>query len=123
VVGRLRIRTTGFLIFTAKYFSLVRVSQDIKRPDVQDIDNATAFQLLKVWAPFAAQTGTYELNGNILRLSILVAKNQSLEGQTRVQRIKLSGKTLLMQPYVDGNGAPLSKPVSLTLTRVEETAQ
>lgn len=109
----------GFLMITGKHFSLVRESQDIQRIDVSDVDNATAHQLLKMWGPFAAQFGTYELKGDIMTLNILVAKNPSLMGQKRVQRVKVDGDTLMMEPYIDSAGKPQSKPIVLKFTRVE----
>ena len=109
----------GFIIYTAKYFSVVTEAQDIKRPDVTDVDNATAQQLLAMWGPFAAQFGTYEVKGDLLTLNILVAKNPSLMGTKQVQRFKVDGNTLTTEPFRDPGGTPLSKPISLKLTRVE----
>lgn len=109
----------GFIIYTAKHFALVREVQDIKRPDVRDVDHATAQQLLAVWAPFAAQFGTYEVKGDVLTLNILVAKNPSLMGTKQIQRFKVDGNTLTTEPFLDPGGMPLSKPVTLKLARVE----
>jgi hypothetical protein len=109
----------GFIIYTAKYFSVVTVAQDIKRPDVPDVDHATAQQLLAMWGPFAAQFGKYEVKGDVLTLNILVAKNPSLMGTKQIQRFRLDRNTLTTEPFRDPGGTPLSKPISLKLARVE----
>ena len=109
----------GFIIFTAKHYAGIRVAQDIKRPTVDDLDTATAEQLLAVWGPFVAQFGTYEIKGDQLMQQVLVAKDPRNMGQRGVRRFKIEGNTLSTWAAIDPSGDPLSKPNELKWTRVE----
>jgi hypothetical protein len=109
----------GYLIFSEKHFALIREAQDIRRPDVPDVDNATAQQLLAMWGPFAAQFGTYEINGDVLALTLLVAKNPGQMNTHEFQRLRLEENTLTTEPLRDASGKPLAKPIRLKMIRVE----
>lgn len=109
----------GFIIFTAKHYATIRVAQDIKRPTVDDLDTATAQQLLAVWGPFVAQFGTYEIKGDQLILHTLVAKDPRNVGQRGVRQFGIDGNTLSTWPATDSTGNPLSKPGEVKWTRVE----
>ena len=109
----------GFVIYTAKHYAAIRVAQDIKRPTVDDLDTATAQQLLSVWGPFVAQFGTYEIKGDQLMQQILVAKDPRNTGQRLVRHFKVEGNALSTWAAIDPSGDPLSKPNELKFTRVE----
>ena len=109
----------GYIVFTAKHFALVREAQDIKRPDVRDVDNATAQQLLAMWGPFAAHFGTYEVKGDVVALTLLVAKNPSQMNTQQFQRLRLQANTLMTEPLRDASGTPLAKPIRMKMVRVE----
>src|SRR5690349_8736482 len=70
--GRTSHPQPGYWIFTARHFAMVMETRDdVKRSDVADPDSATARELLASWGPFAAQFGTYEIQGEVLTLHIL----------------------------------------------------
>src|ERR1700692_2043137 len=57
----------GLYLFTSKYYSIVIVNSDQPRPPVpQDTTNVSAADLNAVYgAPFAANSGTYEIEGGM----------------------------------------------------------
>jgi hypothetical protein len=109
----------GYIIYTAKHFAVVREAQDIKRPDVADVDKATAEQLLAMWGPFAAQFGTYAIQGDRMTMKILVAKNPSQVNNESVRRVRIQGNILVTEPYAGPDGKPLAKPIGLKMIRIE----
>src|SRR5260370_32115695 len=52
----------GFYMFTKKHYSTVAVISDKTRPQMQDLQKATADELRAMWEPFVANTGTYEIS-------------------------------------------------------------
>lgn len=109
----------GYIFFTDSHYAIVREAQDIKRPSVTDFDNATPQELVAMWGPFVAQTGTYTLDGNLLSLTILVAKNKEKETTKEIQRVKVDGNTMMIWPAADAAGSALAKSIALRLVRAE----
>jgi hypothetical protein len=64
---------TGFVLFTATHYSIVR--SDTDRPDFKDQSKVTPEEALVVWGALQTQSGTYEISGNKLTTHILVSKN------------------------------------------------
>lgn len=107
----------GFHIYTAGYYAAVRESGVPPRPDVRDIDKATASELLAVYGPFVAQLGTYKVVGDRLILTALVEKNPSnMAGRSEQRRFRIEGNTLITEPVerVQGN-----RQITLKMVRVE----
>lgn len=111
----------GYIIYTDKYFAIVREAQDIKRPEVTDFDKATPEQLVAMWGPFVAQFGTYDIERDVLTMRILVSKNKVKMEHAAVERFsfKLDGNTMTTEPFLDAEGMPQAKPIGLKLLRVE----
>ena len=97
----------GYIIFTEKHFSVVREAQDIQRPEVTDFEKATPEQLVAMWGPFVAQFGTYEIKGDVLTLTIMVAKNKGKANLKQIERFKLEGNTLITEPKISQFLKPL----------------
>ena len=111
-------------IYTAKYYSLIRVNGTTARPDLpEDPTKATAAQLLANWGPsgFAAQAGTYELAGGKLTTRALVARGTRpmAAGAFSTSSYKLDGKTLTITQERGFNGKPVENPTTWKLTRIE----
>src|SRR5438067_11005310 len=73
----------GLYLFTGKYFSLMMVNGDQPRPihpTLPEVPKATAQEILTVYGPFVANTGTYEINGGELTMRPMVSKNPELMG-------------------------------------------
>ena len=109
-------------IFTAKHYSLIRINGTTARPDMPQgqQEKATAAQLLAVWGPLTAQSGTYEVAGGKLTTRPLVAKNTfaMASGAFSTSSYKLDGKTLTITAERNAAG-PVANPTTWTLTRIE----
>jgi hypothetical protein len=111
----------GLYIFTAKHYSIVRVSAAKPRPDVPaDIEKATADELRAAWDPFAANAGTYEVAGGNLTTRPMVAKNPGVmkTGSFTVSSFKVEGNTLSVTESRNQDG-PIANPTTRKLTRIE----
>jgi hypothetical protein len=108
-------------IFTARYFSIVRVTSSDPRPQFNDLNNITAEEALAVYGPLQAQAGTYAImDGNLTALS-LVAKNpdaMSAESKPDVYTFTLQEDHLTLVQRFARNQS-LANPVTFQLTRVE----
>ena len=109
-------------IFTAKHYSIIRVNGTTPRPDMPQgqQDTATAAQLLAVWGPLTAQSGTYEVANGKLTTRPLVAKNTfaMASGVFATASYKLDGNTLTITPERNQTG-PVANPTTWKLTRIE----
>jgi hypothetical protein len=73
----------GLYLFTDRYFSIMMVMGDQPRPihpTLPEVPKATAQEILAVYGPYVANTGTYEINGDVLILHPIVSKNPELMG-------------------------------------------
>jgi len=108
----------GFHVYTPKYFAVVRESGTPPRAALDNLDTATAAQLLAAWGPFVAQVGTYEMSGDLVTERVLVAKdvaNMQSRGAGVVRRYRLEGNTMTIEPSREGGG----RNATLKLIRVE----
>jgi hypothetical protein len=109
----------GILIFTEKYFSLVRIDGETPRPDLTtsstDADHLAALDRL------LAQSGTYEISGTTLIRHRIVAgvPNNMHPGDRNTASFKLEGKTLVITQLNNAKGQPLANPTTTKYTRVE----
>jgi hypothetical protein len=110
----------GLQIFTGNHYSLMFVNSDQPRTALQDSSKATAAELLAVWGPFTAASGTYEISGSTLTCRPDVAKNPQVmaPGVVYVYSFKLEGKTLTVTDVSRASG-PASNPLTITYTRIE----
>ncbi len=111
----------GLQIFTGNHYSLMFVNSDQPRTALQDQSKATAAELLTVWGPFTAASGTYEISGSTLICRPDVAKNPQVmaPGAERTYSFKLDeGNTLTTTEVRNGNG-PVANPTTITYTRIE----
>src|SRR5947208_13361918 len=59
----------GLYLFTGKYFSIMMVMGDHPRPihpTLPEVPKATAQEILAVYGPYVANSGTYEIHGDEL---------------------------------------------------------
>ena len=73
----------GLLIFTKRHYSLVTVDGFTARPEWSN-SNPTPEELAKVWTPFTANAGTYEIKDSTLSCTPSVAKNPSVMAGTPI---------------------------------------
>jgi hypothetical protein len=111
----------GLYLFTARHYSILRVTSPEPRPGFADPANITGAEALAVWTPLQAQSGTYEMVGGSLNLMPTVAKNPGVMRADRkpdVYTFTLQGDTLTLTQTADGIGQ-VSNPPTLRLKRVE----
>ena len=105
----------GFHIYTARHYAIIRETGVPPRMPAP-IDNASAAQLMAAYGPFVAQFGTYELSGERMSETILIAKNPELAGQSSVRQFQFEGNTLVTEPIERTPGA---RSITLKMVRVE----
>lgn len=105
----------GFHVYTDGYFAAVRESDVPPRP-AAPADNATAAQLLATYGPFVAQFGTYEVAGDMITETVLVAKNVEAAGRSNTRRFRIEGNTLITEPV---RRTPGTRAITLKFIRVE----
>jgi hypothetical protein len=82
---------------------------------------ASADQLRKVWGPFVAEAGTFEMSGtDVITMRATVAKNPAAmrDGASTVYTYRRQGDTLVLTEVRTPAG-PSARPITVTLTRVE----
>ena len=116
----------GLYLFTGKYFSITMVMGDHPRPihpTLPEVPKATAQEILAVYGPYVANTGTYEVNGGALIMHPLVSKNPELMGGSVTYSFEIQGNSLTLKMVKMSMGAsvppPAVPPAIWTLTRVE----
>ena len=107
-------------VITAKHYSRVEIHGPGPRPNVTDATKATADELRQAWGPVIAEAGSYEVQGNVIRMRPVVAKNQSAmaPGVVLENTYRLAGDTLWMTLRRDVRGV-VSNPPTIKLVRVE----
>jgi hypothetical protein len=68
-------------LFTPTHYSMVLAATN--RPDVADTSKATADELRAVWGPLVANSGTYEVSGDLITIHPLVANSRRDEARRK----------------------------------------
>jgi Lipocalin-like domain len=116
----------GLYLFTGKYFSIMMVMGDRPRPihpTLPEVPKATVQEILAVYGPYVANTGTYEINGDALIMHPIVSKNPELMGGSVIYSFEIHGNSLtlkMMKMIMGASVPPPPLPQAIwTLTRVE----
>lgn len=106
-------------IFTRKYYSMMRASSG--RPDIADTNKATADELRATWGPLVANSGVYDVSGDLITIHPVVAKIPVVmrPGANEVYRFQIEGKTLRLTQVRNARGAAVQGAQPVTLVRVE----
>jgi len=107
-------------IFTKKHYSMVRVPSKDARPNL-DASKATADELRKVFVDdFIANSGTYDVKGNLLTIRPHVAKSPAFmqPGNYQTYTVKFDGEFLTLTLHSTNDG-PAQNPFTVKLKRVE----
>jgi hypothetical protein len=85
----------GVLLFTGRFYSYTLVTGDQPRPSLPP-GVASATDLLRVWNPFSANAGTFEVSGDRMIRRPIVAKNPETmaSGAYNEYTFRLSADTL-----------------------------
>jgi hypothetical protein len=107
-------------IITARHYSRVQVEAEGPRPALVNVAKASADELRATWGPFVGEAGTYEIEGNLMTMRPIAAKNPAamMHGAFSTWSFKLTGDTLLVTAERNQNG-PIANPVTVKAVRVE----
>jgi hypothetical protein len=108
-------------VFTKKHYSIIYVASTSPRPEITDLNAATAEELRKVFVDdFIANAGTYEFKGGKLTTRPFVAKSPTAmkAGSFTTFSVKFSGNTMTLVSEANQNG-PAANPTTTKLRRVE----
>jgi hypothetical protein len=111
----------GLYIFTARHYSIETVTSDGPRPELPE-QGATDKQRSDAFGPpFTANAGTYEIKGNELIDTVIVAKNPNImrTGALQTFTFKMEGKNTLWLTQKANQNGPVTNPPTVKLTRVE----
>jgi hypothetical protein len=109
----------GIRLFKDGYTSFVRVSGTGPRPALPDA-TGTAEQLLAVWGPFTAVTGTFEVSGQTITERTLVGKapgQMGVAGTFNTITYRVSGDSLWLSLTASQAG-PVANPNRILHLRV-----
>lgn len=108
-------------LFTKKHYSIIYVSGDAPRPEMDDLSKATAEELRKVFVEsFIANAGTYEMKAGKITLRPMVAKSPGFmkAGTFTTSSVKIDGNSMTLVSESSNNG-PSANPSTVKLKRVE----
>ena len=107
-------------IITAKHYSRVEVQADGPRATLADPATATADELRAAWGPFFGEAGTYEIDGNVITMHPIAAKDPAAMKPDAFSTwsYKLEGDTLWVTAQKN-QGGPIAHPVTVKAIRVE----
>jgi hypothetical protein len=107
-------------VITAKHYSRVEIHATGPRPSVTDATKATADELRQAWGPVIAEAGSYELQGDVMRMRPVVAKNSAAmaPGVVLENTYRLVGDTLWLTMRRGLRGVEVNPP-TIKLVRVE----
>jgi hypothetical protein len=96
------------------------VDSDQPRTQIRAGGKAADAELLAMWRPFVAASGTYEVSGNTLTCRALIAKNPDVmePGNFAVYTFRIEGNTLTMTDTRNAAGTAAS-PRTFTYVRLE----
>jgi hypothetical protein len=113
----------GLYVFTRQHYSIVTVNGTTARKaaaaprDPAKLTDAEKIAQYELWNPFTANSGTYQVKGNTLTTTPLVAKNPGVMGTPATREFTIDGKTLtLIQKSAAGQPASETRT---KLTRLE----
>ena len=116
----------GLYLFTGKYFSIIMVTGNTPRPihpTLPEVPKASVQEILGVYGPLVANTGTYEIDGDALIMHPMVSKNPELMGGSVIYSFKIQANSLTLKMVKMVMGASVPPPpvpqAIWTLARVE----
>ena len=108
----------GLLLFTGRFYSYTLVTGDQPRPELPSGVVTTA-DLLRVWNPFSANAGTFEVSGETMIRRPMVAKNPDTmaPGAYNEYTFRISADTLWVTTVGTESG-PARNPTTVRYTRL-----
>ena len=108
----------GLLLFAGSYYSYTLVTGDAPRPDLPSGVVTTA-DLLRVWNPFSANAGAFEVSGDTMIRRPIVAKNPDAmaPGAYNEYTFRLSADSLWVTT-VGTEAGPARNPTTVKYVRM-----
>lgn len=109
----------GLYIFTPTHYSMVLAGTE--RPDIADANKATADELRSMWGFLLANSGTYDITGDLITIHPIAAKSPVVmkPGATEVYRFHIDGKTMTLQQVRNARGVTVENAEVRKFVRVE----
>jgi hypothetical protein len=109
----------GVYIFTGKHYSIMFATTN--RPQIDDTGKATADELRAMWGPMAANSGAYEVSGNLVTIRPIVAKIPVVmkPGANEVYAFHIEGNTLSFTQQRNARGVAVQGAATTRLMRAE----
>jgi hypothetical protein len=90
----------GLMFITGNHYSLTWVQGFKARPDLSE--NATPEEQAKVWGPFTANAGTYQIKHSTLSYTPIVAKNPAvMSGRTNTLGFRIKADSMWLTNKAD----------------------
>ena len=114
-------KTVGLAIFSESHYSIMVFDAETERPDVADVSKATADEMRGLWAGWVANTGTYDVNGDLVTIHPTGAKIPVVmkSGANEVYRYKIDGNTLTWTQQRNARGVAVPNGTSYKFNREE----
>jgi len=112
-------QVNGLFIFTRTHYSMMMAAAD--RPDLVDMNAASADQLRAVFDPVAANSGTYDVAGDLVTIHPVAAKFPVVmkPGATEVYAFRIEGNALSFTQRRNARGVEVQNAMPRRLVRVE----
>ncbi len=119
--GENRVAVVGVAIFTDTYYSIMYFQAAPERPDITDVSKATADEMRALWGGWVANTGTYEINADLVTIHPTGAKNPVVmkPGANEVYRFRVDGNTLSWTQQRNARGVTVTNAATTTFVRAE----
>jgi len=108
----------GIFIVTSRYYSMQAVTSDAPRREIP-LQHSTAGEYAVAFRNFAADTGTYDIDGNELTFKPIVAKTPRVMNSSQVDTFKMEGTDTLWLIQKTNERGAVENPVTIKLTRVD----
>ena len=111
-------QTAGLYIFTGTHYSMMIASTG--RPDIANVGTASADEVRALYDPMLANSGVYEVAGNLVTIRPIAAKIPVVmkPGAYEVYSFRIEDKTLSLTQQRNVRG-PVQGGATRTLVRVE----
>lgn len=114
-------RASGLAIFTDSHYSIMVFDAESERPDVADVSRASADEMRGLWAGWVANTGSYDVKGDLVTIHPAGAKIPLVmkAGATEVYRYAIDGATLTWTQQRNARGVEVANGASYRFVREE----